>query len=455
MRQRKSDLARRVNGSLRVEFGEERLTSHGGLELIGRYLRDIRFNELVRACFRTAPVGGDYSVVAMVRLVVALLLVGGRRLRHVQFLRHDALVKRFVGLNVLPEERTLSRWLCRFTNDTLPALGNLSREIVLLSIGRLKLRTLTIDLDGTVISTGLQVGWAVRGFNPHHRKVPSYYPALAHLAETGQFLTVKNRPGNVHDGNASEPVLHELIRDLRERLGNRTVLRFRMDGAFFVRPILERLAKEQVGYALKVPMHRWLDLRSIIQMRTRWEPVCEGVEGFATSLSVKQWGITLSVACYRKRVFHETAKNFQLDLFSPDDGTFEYSAVASNLELSPTHLWHFMAGRGAQEKSIAELKTGFAFDTVPTKVYGANSAWQWLSVLAHNLHRDLQLVRREIQRRRTKKKTYLTLFESVLTTRFEWLNVAGRVLTLSQGLTLRLQDTPEVRERFEPWLKTA
>jgi hypothetical protein len=75
----------------------------------------------------------------------------------VQFLRHDALVKRFVGWNVLPEERTLSRWLGRFTNDTLPALSNLSREIVLLSIGRLKLRTLTIDLDGTVISTGLQV----------------------------------------------------------------------------------------------------------------------------------------------------------------------------------------------------------------------------------------------------------------------------------------------------------
>jgi hypothetical protein len=168
---------------------------------------------------------------------------------------------------------------------------------------------------------------------------------------------------------------------------------------------------------------------------------------------VKQWSITLSVVCYRKRVFHETAKNFQLDLFAPDDGTFEYSAVASNLELCPTDLWHFMAGRGAQEKSIAELKTGFAFDTVPTKVYGANSAWQWLSVLAHNLHRDLQLVRREIQRRRTKKKTYLTLFESVLTTRFEWLNVAGRVLTLSQGVTLRLQDTPEIRKRFEPWLK--
>jgi hypothetical protein len=455
MRQRKRDLACRVNGSLRVEFADEKLTSYGGLELIARYLREIRFNEMVRTAFRTASLGGDYSVVAMVRLFVALLLVGGRRLRHVQFVRHDVLVKRFAGLNLLPEERTLSRWLDRFSNQTLPALGNLSREIVLLSIERLKLRTLTIDLDGTVISTGLQVAWAVRGYNPHHRKVPSYYPALAHLSETGQFLAVKNRPGNVHDGKGSEQVLRELIRDLRARLGNDVRLRFRMDGAFFVRPILERLVKERVDYALKVPMHRWLDLRSLIQMRSRWEPVGDGVEGFATVLSVKQWGMTLRVVCYRKRVFHQTAKNFQLDLFSPDDGTYEYSAVASNLELSPTDLWLFMSGRGAQEKSIGELKTGFAFDTVPTKSYGANSAWQWLSVITHNLHRDLQLVRRSILRRRTKKKTYLMLFESILTTRFEWLNVAGRLLTLSSGLTLRLQATPEVQKRFEPWLKSA
>jgi hypothetical protein len=358
-------------------------------------------------------------------------------------------------LSLLPDERTLIRWLDRFTNKTLPALANLSREIVMLSVERLSLRTLTIDLDGSVVSTGMKVLWAVRGFNPHHRKVPSYYPALAHLAETGQFLVVKNRPGNVNDGNASEPVLRELIRDLRARLGNSTRLRFRMDGAFFVPSILQRLIKERVDYALKVPMHRWLDLRSIIQMRCRWEPVCDGVEGFATLLPVKQWGITLRVVCYRKRVFHETAKNFQLDLFSPDDGTFEYSTVASNMVLSPTDLWLFMAGRGAQEKSIGELKTGFAFDTIPTKSYGANSAWQWLSVLAHNLHRDLQLVRRSIQRRRTKKKTYLMLFESILTTRFEWLNVAGRLLNLSSGRTLRLQATPEVQKRFEPWLKSA
>ena len=75
----------------------------------------------------------------------------------------------------------------------------------------------------------------------------------------------------------------------------------------------------------------------------------------------------------------------------PDDGHFEYSAVATNLALTPAALWAFMAGRGAQEKTLAELKGEFALDVVPTNHYAANSAWQQLSILAHNLVRSFQL----------------------------------------------------------------
>ncbi|MBE3134048.1 MAG: hypothetical protein IMZ55_11280 [Acidobacteria bacterium] len=46
----------------------------------------------------------------------------------------------------------------------------------------LDLATLTIDVDGTVVSTGLQVERAFRGFNPRHRKVPSYYPIMGWCA---------------------------------------------------------------------------------------------------------------------------------------------------------------------------------------------------------------------------------------------------------------------------------
>jgi hypothetical protein len=122
-----------------------------------------------------------------------------------------------------------------------------------------------------------------------------------------------------------------------------------------------------------------------------WEPILPGIDAFETMLPIPQWKLTQRVVVYRKRVHHETAKNFQLDLFSPDDGTFEYSAVITNQALTPRALWDFMSGRGAQERTFSELKNDLAFDVIPTNHYAANSGWQQLCVLAHNLMRSLQL----------------------------------------------------------------
>ena len=55
-----------------------------------------------------------------------------------------------------------------------------------------------------MITTGATVVLAFKGFNPHHRKDPSYYPILAHLAQSGRILKVKNRLGNVHDSKGQK-----------------------------------------------------------------------------------------------------------------------------------------------------------------------------------------------------------------------------------------------------------
>jgi hypothetical protein len=431
-----------------LEFGDDRLTSHAGLEILQRRLQVLQLNQQLRTAFSRLPFAGDFSVVEMVRLFVTMMLVGARRLGHVRFLSRDPMVLRTTGLAVLPSDRTLSRWLGRFTGKSLRQLGLVSLDLVCRSVRQLKLRVLTLDVDGSVVSTGMQVQWAQRGYNPHHRKVPSYYPILVHLAETGQVLWLKNRPGNVHDAKNADRLLREIVGLLRTRLPRRIRLRFRMDGAFFQRPVLQMLQRLGVDYAIKVPMHSWLGLKPLIQMRVRWEPVTDTVSGFETTLRIKQWGMKVRIVCYRKKVFHQTAKNFQLDLFNPDDGTYEYSAVTTSLSLTVKNLWLFMAGRGAQEKTIAELKTGLAFDSIPSKRYSANSAWQWLSVLAHNLHRDLQVSVRSDGARRTRKATYAYAFASIQTSRFEWLNVAGRLLSLSQGLTLRLPSSPDIESCF-------
>jgi hypothetical protein len=58
---------------------------------------------------------------------------------------------------------------------------------------------------------------------------------------------------------------------------------------------------------------------------------------------------------YRTHVGHASPRNFQLDLFTPDDGHFEYAAVATNLALDLPVLCAFICGRGAQEKTPSPL----------------------------------------------------------------------------------------------------
>ena len=87
MRHRKALLDAPVKHDLHVEFSESGLSSYAGLELLIRYLRSIRFNELVRRHIPGVALGGDYGAVAMIRMVIGLVIVGGRRLRHLDFVR--------------------------------------------------------------------------------------------------------------------------------------------------------------------------------------------------------------------------------------------------------------------------------------------------------------------------------------------------------------------------------
>ena len=288
---------------------------------------------------------------ALALVLLALFYVGARRLEHLRFLSGDPLVTRFCGLARLPTRRTVANWLRQFTQETLVPLVALNRDLVTEALARLDLPRVTIDVDGSVIRTGATVGWAFRGFNPHHRKDPSYYPLLAHIAQTGHILRLKNRPGNVHDSKQAVPFLREVIDDLRRQLGRRVALEFRMDAAFFQRGILQLLTARDCAYAIKVGYWSWLPLKAIAAACRHWEPVAPGVTGHETELVIPPWhDLRLRVVLYRKHVAHQTRRNFQLDLFTPDDGHYEYSAVATNMSLGPAALWAFACGRGRPGK---------------------------------------------------------------------------------------------------------
>src|SRR6266700_5026363 len=432
-------LRRVIKRDLAIEFGREQLTSYGGLEVLRRYFQLIGLTQRLRRGFREHQLGGDYGCAHLVLLVIALLVVGARRLQHLRYVAGDPLFARLCGLARIPSNRTVVNWLKQFTQASLRALARVNSELLYEKIQQLALRPLTIDVDGTVIRTGGKVGWAMRDFNPHHPKDPSYYPLLAHLAQTGQILRLKNRPGNVHDSKGAEAFVRELIEEIRGRRGRAQPLEFRMDAAFFQEKLLKLLARRGCFYAIKVPFSKWTGVKALVAAQQQWTPVDADVSGFETQLKLEPWALDLRVVVYRKRVHHQSPKNYQLDLFSPDDGYFEYSAVTTNLSLTPQMLWHFTAGRGAQEKTFAELKGEFALDVVPTNHYGANSAWQQLAIFAHNLLRSFQLHSTiATPKPRSRKRTYAYRIASMKTLRFLFINRAARLARISGRKVLRL-----------------
>jgi hypothetical protein len=448
VRRRNTELHARVNGNLTLEFGEVKLTSYAGLELLQRYLRRMDLDGMIRQCFQGSRLGGDFGVRAMIRLLVGLLVIGGRRLEHVSYVANDPLMRRFCQLQVLPTARTVSRWLKQFTMRTVERLAALNTAVIAHLLPTLKLRTVTVDVDGVVVSTGLKVERARRGYNPHHRKVPSYYPIMAHLAETTHVLRVRNRSGNVHDGKASLPFLRELWAELLTHAPRAAQMRFRMDGAFFRQDVLGWLKGRGVGYAVKVPFYHWLDLQQHIRWQKRWTRVTSEVAGFLVPALITPWGEWLSVAIYRRKVAHQRAKNYQLDLFDPDDGHYEYSAITSNLGFTLANLWYFMAGRGNHERTIAQLKSGLAFHSVPTMAYAANSAWQQLVILTHNLLTNFQIETGVERRRRTRKHTALPVLQTVRTLRFTLFHRAAELVRPAGRSILRLTKNPATERLF-------
>jgi hypothetical protein len=443
----------RIKGDLRVEFGHEKLTSFAGLELLRRFLRRVGFLDALAKAERRAAVGGDFSLAKVVLTVLAMLLVGAKRLHHLSFLRDDPLFLRFARLSQAPTERSLGRGLQRLSFRTWPELDRLSSLVVHAALQTMDLNRWTIDIDGSVISTGQQVERAMHGYNPKRRRNPSYYPILATLAQTGHVIGHKNRRGNVNDCYCSDNFLRSVVRRAKSDLGLTGVFEVRADTAFFKRDFLVALDRLGVEYTVKVGMWPWLNIRSIVQKKreSEWQWVDRqlGLQGTFASLPIAQWGRTERIAIFRKRVSRRPVKEWQLDLFHPDDGYWEYSVVATNKTLGLRALWHFQAGRGVQEKTIGELKNGHAFAAVPTLRYAANTAWQKLNILAHNTAVSFQILTLPTLRARTSKRTALFSLRSIATLRFEWLVKAARLLRPGGVAVLRLADNPATRASYE------
>ena len=430
-----------VNKDIPIEFKNQDLTNYSGLELFKRYLRNIHLNKQIYDIFGKSKISGAYPFHKLIIFLIISFVIGIDRLSNIKYLIDDPMVKRVSCLKKIPSRFTVIRFLKKFTGGFLKKLSDLNSTLLINQLKLLKLKTITIDIDGTIVwSRGFPDG-SKKGYNPIKKGAFGYYPLLAMVAQTGQFIKILNRPGNVHDSNGSAEYITELIKYIKKAMGANIRLQFRHDGAFFSEKLLKIYENEEVEYATKVPFHRITHLKNIILSNNEWLTMNKNLSYFILTTKCNSWEQERKFLIVRKKLpISEQKKDFQLNLFSPDNGIYKYQVICTNLNYTSINIYKFMQGRSAQEKYIGELKSDFAFDKIPSKNLNVNNAFQHLSILSYNLTRSFQIegfYKNKISKRTLKKTTALKIYR-FKTLRFKIFNKAGKITRTNGKLLLNL-----------------
>jgi hypothetical protein len=384
-------------------------------------------------------------------LLIVHLLLGYRRLQDMRYYQDDPMVCRLLGLKRLPDVATVSRTLAGLDEASVANLRRLLRQRVLDQLGELGLARITLDFDGSVLSTGRFAEGTAVGFNRKKKGQRSYYPLFCTVAQTGQVFDVWHRPGNVHDSNGAKAFILACVREIKAILP-RCIVEARMDSAFFSDDIVRMLDAEEVEFTISVPFERFAALKALIENRKRWRHLNGQCSFFEANWKPSSWDDRYRFVFVRNQNRQQYKGAVQLDLFIPYEYGYDFKVIVTNKHISAKKALSFHNGRGAQEGVFAELKSQTQMDYIPTRRKAGNQVYLLAAVLAHNLNREMQMLCYEQERNTTERRAPLWCFEQLGTLRRKLIQRAGR-LTKPQGtLTLTMSANPAVKSELLHYL---
>ena len=444
MKSSKSQIHAKYHRIPQIRFEDQQLTSFAGLLIFQLLFRKIDLKQRLKKCFdssRVSPIFGHHLVVM---LLIVHLLLGFRRLREVDYYRDDPLVLRLMGLRKIPDVSTISRTLSNMKTQGINNFRLLSRTLVIEGLERERFPRITLDFDGSVLSTkGHAEGTAV-GFNKAQKGARSYYPLFCTVAQTSQFFDVHHRPGNVHDSNGAVQFMRNCFEKAKAHL-NGTIIESRMDSAFFNQDVLSMLGKNNVKFTASVPFERFAQLKEMVEQRKRWKKIDKQWSYFETQWKPKSWESPFRFIFTRKKNKKQRKGPLQLRLFEPVDYDYDYKVIVTNKLESAKTVVLFHNGRGSQEAIFGDAKNDTALDIIPCRRLGANQIFTISAMMAHNLSREIQMLVRPSCSRARAKRPAAWKFEKLDTIRHRIIQRAGRLNRPQGKLTLTMSANRAVR----------
>ena len=175
MKLSKKDTKFRSRCTPKIRFEKQTLTSFAGIVIFQKVFQAMRLKEALRGCFSHLGLKSSYGLNTLFMALVVHLILGWKRLGDVNYYRFDPMVTRTLGLRRLPDVSTMSRFLKVVDEKSVIKIGKQVEKMVIDKLSFEKFPTITLDYDGSVITTkGRNIEGTAAGFNKKKKGSRSY-----------------------------------------------------------------------------------------------------------------------------------------------------------------------------------------------------------------------------------------------------------------------------------------
>jgi hypothetical protein len=183
-----------------------RAISHGGIGAIQLLVRKLGLAEAIDDRLRLLKIHLPYHESDHVLNFAYNALCNGTCLDDIELRRNDVVFLDAIGADRIPDPTTAGDFCRRFTPDDVETLQDVFDRT------RLKVwqeqppeffDEATLDVDGTLVATG---AGCKQGVDIAYDGTWGYHPLIVSLANTGEVISIVNRPGNrpSHEGAAEQ-----------------------------------------------------------------------------------------------------------------------------------------------------------------------------------------------------------------------------------------------------------
>ncbi len=413
----------------KIEFSAKNLTSNAGLFLLLEHaskngIFDLIDHDLVFENASTNKIKMNH-----IKTMLCGNFIGIDKLERLKLLQSDPLVNEFAIS--IKEPETVSRFLGNFSYKTTQMLREINFKLFRKLLRNSKLKSITLDIDSSVVNVeGHQEG-AVKGYNPKKPGNRCYNTQFAFCDEIKAYVTGYVRSGDTYSANGAAETIKEIMAHLKEE---GLEITFRMDSGYFDDAILETIESLGGKYVIKGKGYPTL----VAQVTDPSITFGTGESGretaeFVTALNTWEKDRRFVVS----RVLKDEKDRAQLSFLEGEE--YDYFFFVTNTEQSSEEMVDFYEKRGNCENYIKEAKYDLAVGHLLLQSFWANEAIFQLMMLAYNLFLLFKMDFAGETECRQQIKTF----------RLKYIFLAGKIIRTARSVVMKLSAKYPYQEMYE------